>query len=169
MKKHFGKFIAIIVLTFTFNSHLSAQNTAADLSYVVKIDASADQIWEQVRKMDNIDKISSFVGKLQWIGPKGVGGTRICTSPNGKGKFKEKILKFDDQQRSYTWQVVEGIPAKNVINSFKIVDLGLNKSMLVWTSNYEFIQNPNMTEDQFRGFLHSAVSEMVENMSNMIK
>jgi hypothetical protein len=64
---------------------------------------------------------------------------------------------------------VEGIPAKNVINSFKIVDLGLNKSMLVWTSNYEFIQNPNMTEDQFRGFLHSAVSEMVENMSNMIK
>ncbi|MEM6685488.1 MAG: SRPBCC family protein, partial [Bacteroidota bacterium] len=126
MKKYIGKLIVAVLLTFTLNSN--AQNNAADLSYVVKIDASADKIWEQVRKMDNIDKISSYVGSLQWIGPRGVGGIRICTAPDGKGKFKEKILKFDDQQRSYTWQVVEGIPAKNVINSFKIVDLGRNKS-----------------------------------------
>lgn len=163
------KKVIFIALALIVSINLNAQNSIADLSYVSKVDLSADLVWEQIRKMDNIDKISSFVGKVDWTGPKGVGGTRVCTTPDGKGHFKEEILKFNDNQRTYTWQVVEGVPAKTVINSFKVVDLGLNKSMIVWTSNYEFIENPNMTEGQFRGFLQGAVTEMVENMVKMIK
>ncbi len=159
-------FIAFAVLA-TIN--LNAQNSKADLSYVSHVEISADKVWEEIRRMDNIDEISSLVGKVDWTGPKGVGGTRVCTTPDGKGYFKENILKFDDKQRTYTWQVVEGVPAKTVINSFKVVDLGLNQSMIVWTSNYEFVENPNMTEEQFRGFLEGAVTEMVDNMIAMAK
>ena len=168
MKKKI-KQVVIVIVTVLGTFHVQAQNHKSDLSYVSHVDFSADKVWEQIRKMDNIDKISSFVGKVEWIGPKGVGGTRVCTAPDGKGKFKEKIMKFDDIDRTYTWQVVEGVPAKKVENSFRVVDMGLNKSMIVWTSNYEFLKNPNMTEIQFRAFLQGAVTEMVENMVGFIK
>ena len=124
---------------------------------------------EMKKLMDNIDELSSFVASVKWDGPKGVGGTRVCSTPDGQGYFKEQILNFNDAERSYTWQVVEGVPAKQVINSFKVVDLGLNRSMIVWTSNFEFMENPNMTEEQFRNFLQTAVTEMVENMVSLAK
>ncbi|MCI4669754.1 MAG: SRPBCC family protein [Bacteroidia bacterium] len=124
---------------------------------------SADKVWEQIRKMDNIPQLSSAVGSLSWKGPKGVGGERKCVTPDKSGYFIEKILEFDDENRTYEWQVVEGVPAKNVINRFRIIDLGYNKSMVVFTSRFEFIENPNMSEDQFRGFLQSASYEMASN------
>lgn len=164
--KNLIKTITVTALLVFGGLSVKAQNSKADLSYVSTVDLSADKVWEQIRVMDNIDKISSFVGKVDWTGPKGIGGSRLCTAPDGKGKFRENIIQFDDKQRTYTWQVVEGVPAK-VTNSFRVVDLGLNQSMIVWTSDYEFIENPNMTEEQFRAFMEGAVTEMIENMVKM--
>jgi len=164
--KNLIKTITVTTLLILGSLSANAQNSKADLSYVSTVKLSADKVWEQIRVMDNIDKISSFVGKVDWTGPKGVGGSRLCTAPDGKGKFRENIIKFDDNQRTYTWQIVEGVPAK-VTNSFKVVDLGLNKSMIVWTSDYDFMENPNMTEEQFKAFMQGAVSEMIENMVKM--
>lgn len=149
---------------------LSAINfTYAQTPLVKELDRSADKVWEQIRKMDNIDEISSFVSKVEWTGPKDVGGERICTAADGNGHFREKITGFDDKTRTYTYQVVEGVPAKNMNNMIKVLDLGYNKSMIVWTSDYEFVENPNMTQDQFNNFLTSARVEMVENIIKIIK
>jgi len=156
----------VILLTVFISSTLLLQ---AQTPLVVEIGNSADKVWEQIRKMDNIDELSSFVSKVQWKGPKGIGGERVCTSADGKGHFKEKITGFDDKTRTYSYQVVEGVPAKNMNNMIKIVDLGYNKSMIVWTSNYEFIENPNMTKEQFDGFITTARIEMVENITMLVK
>ncbi|MFS4491938.1 SRPBCC family protein [Maribacter sp. 2308TA10-17] len=141
----------------------------AQTPLVTEIESSADEVWEQIRKMDNIDELSSFVSKVQWKGPKNVGGERVCTSADGKGYFKEKITGFNDETRTYSYQVIEGVPAKNMNNTIKVVDLGYNKSMLVWTSNFEFIENPNMTNEQFNTFLKTARAEMVENIIKLVK
>lgn len=132
-------------------------------------DLSADQVWEQIRKMDNIPELSSAVGSLTWTGPKGVGGERKCVTPDESGYFVEKIREFDDKERTYEWQVVEGVPAKNVINRFRVVDLGYNKCMVLFTSRFEFIENPNMSEEQFKGFLQSASYEMATNAIALAK
>lgn len=135
-----------------------------NITVTKKIDLSADEVWEQVRILDNVDKISSFVSKVEFSGPlAAAGGTRVCTNAEGNGYFKESIKEFSDAERSYTYQVVEGVPAKNMINNFKIVDLGYNKSMIIWTTSFEFVENPNMNKDQFVGFLTTAVNEMIEN------
>ncbi|WP_299224433.1 SRPBCC family protein [uncultured Psychroserpens sp.] len=160
MKKAAILFIQLIFAT----SLLQAQTPL-----VTEIESSADKVWEQIRKMDNIDELSSFVSKVQWIGPKNVGGERVCTSADGNGHFKEKITGFDDKTRTYSYQVVEGVPAKNMNNMIKVVDLGYNKSMIVWTSNYEFIENPKMTKEQFDGFITTARVEMVENIIKLVK
>ena len=142
---------------------------SAQTPFVKEVDRSADKVWEEIRKMDNIDVLSSFVSHVKWTGPKGVGGERVCTSADGQGYFRERVTGFDDKTRTYTYQVVEGVPAKNMNNMIKVVDLGYKKSMIVWTSAYEFIQNPNMTQTQFENFLTTARVEMVDNIIKMAK
>ncbi len=159
------KKLALLLIVF-ISSTIALQ---AQSPLVAEIGSSADEVWEQIRKMDNIDELSSFVSKVQWKGPKGIGGERVCNSADGKGYFKEEITGFDDKTRTYSYQVVEGVPAKNMNNMIKVVDLGYNKSMIVWTSSYEFIENPNMTKEQFDGFITSARVEMVENIIKLVK
>ena len=158
------KVLIALALFFISNTMLQAQTPL-----VKEINQSADKVWEQIRKMDNIDELSSFVSHVKWTGPKDVGGQRVCTSTDGKGYFREKITGFDDNARTYSYQVVEGVPAKNMNNMVKVIDLGYNKSMIVWTSDFEFVENPNMTFEQFNNFLTTARIEMVDNIIQTLK
>lgn len=139
------------------------------ITVVKQVALSADQVWAQLRIMDNIDQLSSLVSKVSWTGAHGVGGQRVCTSADGQGYFKESIIAFSDTERSYSYAVVEGVPAKNMVNSFKVIDLGYQKSMIIWTTNFQFMKNPQMDEGQFKGFLNQSVSEMIDNTIKLAK
>ena len=154
---------AMLIISALSTVGATAQSTSPDITVTKHVDQSADAVWAQLRSLDNIDELSSFVAKVDYKGNKGVGGERVCTAPDGQGQFRESITKFSDAERSYSYAVVEGVPAKNMVNSFKVVDLGYNKSLVVWTSNYTFMENPNMTLDQFKGFLTGASTEMIDN------
>lgn len=157
--------IVIAVAVFGF-SQMNAQNPSAKVTNTKVVEASADDVWEILRDLDNIAELSSLVGKVDFTGPNAAGGSRVCTAPDGKGKYKENILAFDDAGRTYTYAVVEGIPAKGVVSNFKVVDLGYKKSMIVWTSTYEkFLENPQMNEEQFVGFMNMASNEMIANVA----
>jgi len=157
--------IAFIAIGF---AQMNAQNAQAKITNTKVVEASADDVWAELRKLDNIDELSSQVAKVAFTGPKGAGGSRVCTSPDGKGKFKENILAFDDTGRTYTYAVVEGVPAMGMVSNFKVVDLGYKKSMIVWTSTYEkFMKNPQMNEEQFNGFLNMASNEMIANVAKL--
>ena len=147
----------------------TAIQSQAQAPLVKEIDLSADDVWSQVRIMDNIDELSSFVSKVKWTGPKGVGGSRVCTASDGNGYFRENITGFSDEERIYTYEVVEGVPAKNMVNEIRVVDLGYNKCLVVWTTSFEFIENPNMTLDQFNNFLLTARKEMLDNIIKINK
>ena len=145
--------------------NVTAQKTNADVTISQIFETSADKVWSELRQLDNIDVLSSIIAKVEFNGPKGVGGSRVCTSADGQGRFKETIIEFDDIGRSYTYAVVEGVPAMGMVNQFKVVDLGYEKSMVVWTSSYEkFVTNPQMDETQFKGFLTQASGEMIANV-----
>ena len=171
MSRIISLLVTIALVTFNF-TNMQAQATADQLPKIaasITADVSADKVWEHIRKLDNIDKVSSVVARVEWNGPKGPGGERKCTTLDGKGYFVEAIKSLDDNQRTYTWHVREGVPAKQVINSLRVVDLGYNKSMIVFNSNYDFIENPNMTEEQFRSFLQTSISEIMTNYVAMAR
>ena len=155
--------LMILALSCTTEKMIAQQSEDAIITTSAMANTSADKVWEQIRQLDNIDKLSSTVGSLTWTGPKGVGGERKCFTPDKSAYFVEKILEFDDKERTYQWQVAEGVPAKNVINRLRVVDLGYNKSMVIFTSKFSFIENPNMSEAEFKGFLQSASYEMAKN------
>ncbi len=146
-------------------TEVSAQNADAKLTYTQVVDKSADDVWTILRQLDNIAEYSSGIAKVDFTGNKGVGGVRVCHAPDGKGKFKEEFTGFDDTNRTLTYAVTEGVPIKGMVNNWKVVDLGYNKCMVVYWSNYEaFMENPQMTEEQFMGFISMSVKEMITNM-----
>lgn len=159
-------FAAIILLTTT--GIISAQNSEAKVTVTKVVDASADDVWTVLRKMDDIQNYSSLIGKVEWSGEHGIGGERVCLPPKeGEGYFKERIVDFSDEQRTYSYALIEGVPVKGMVNNFKVVDLGYKKSLIVWTSNYEqFMKNPQMNEQQFLGFLNQSIVEMVNNVAS---
>ena len=162
-------FMVALTAAGSFNSTY-AQNADAKKTYTKVVDASADKVWSILRKMDQIDKYTNTVARVEWSGNMGVGGSRKCFAPDGQGYFKENIVAFDDTNRTFTYSVVEGVPVKGMINSWKVVDLGYMKSMVVWTTNYdEFMENPQMTFDQFMGFIDASLNEFVGNVAAAAK
>ena len=157
---------AILLLSFT----AFAQTSDAKFTHTQVVDASADDVWEVIREMDDLAKYSSAVAKVDWTGAHGVGGQRVCTAPEGQGFYKESIVAYDDSGRTYSYALVEGVPVRGMVNTFKVVDLGYKKSMIVWTSNYEaFVKNPQMTEEQFGGFIQTSIAELVGNYAQAAK
>ncbi len=149
---------------------IKSQELKDGITNTIFINANADDVWSLLREMDNIDEYSSAVDKVEWNGDKGVGGQRICTSSDGKNQFKESIVAFNDQQRTYSYAVTEGIPAKNMVNTFKVVNMGYHRSAIVWTSNYDmFIENPQMDENQFLAFVNQSSKEMIANISKVVQ
>ncbi|WP_350292658.1 SRPBCC family protein [uncultured Croceitalea sp.] len=147
------------------NTEVYSIEEDARLTQTLIIDARADRVWGLLRELDDVDKYSSTIAKVEFTGNKGVGGERLCTSVDGKGFFKEKIVAFDDRFRTYSYSLVEGVPVKGMVNTFKVVNLGYGKSALIWSSNFEqFMENPNMTEDEFMAFMDSASKETLQKI-----
>ena len=154
--------LATVCVLFSLTAF--AQSSDARITHTQIVDASADDVWDVVRDLDGLAQHSSAVAKVEFTGPQGVGGQRVCTAPEGQGYYKESIVGYDDNARTYTYALLEGVPVKGMVNSFKVVDLGYRKSMIVWTSNYEaFMKNPQMSEEQFMGFLKMSIGEIASN------
>ncbi len=142
--KHSILMLVILLSGVSMNS-VFAQKMEPRKTYTKIVQVSADDVWTELRKLDQVDKYSSTIARVDWSGNMGVGGSRVCHSPDGKGYFQENIVAYDDANRTFTYSLVEGAPIKGMINTWKVVDLGYMKSMVIWTSNYdEFIENPQI-------------------------
>ena len=160
-------FTTILFAVFTAAQICSAQSSVAKVSVTKVIDASVDNVWKLVRQMDDIHQYTVVVGDVEWEGKKGVGGRRVCLPPKGQegGVLNEEILQFSDANRFYEYSV-EGVPTTGMVNSFKVVDLGYNKSMIVWNSTYDsFVENPQMNEEQLKAFLTQTLTEILNNFA----
>jgi len=130
------------------------------------VEASADQVWSVVKKMDKINEYSEFITKVEWSGELNESGERVCYTPEGQGgPLTEKILTFDENDRSYSYSVI-GMPAVGMINSFKVVENGSNGATIVWTCHYDsFVENPKMNEEELKGALNHILNEILDNQA----
>lgn len=139
------------------------------------INDSADAVWGRLRKLDGIeDFLPEVVGK-SWVidnQEPGVGTKRSCTlngMPEEAPATVEEIISFDDVTRSYSYKIEEGsMPVKNMINTFTVKDLGYKKCLLSWEATMEsFIENPKMSEADFRQFVEGNGSMLMKNFSKL--
>ena len=165
------KSIIIIALIFAGFAQGKAQKSDAIMTKTKVINASADEVWERLRQLDKIEELTpDYIGDSWVIGNIGVGATRSCTAPGQTRKtaenpaFTETVLAYDDEKRFYSY-AVSGVPAKNMVNSFKVVDLGYKKCMVVWSSGgWTFVENPQMDQAQFMGFLDAVSDQLITKL-----
>ncbi len=169
MKNLKSQFVAICLLALV--SLAFSQTNEISLTKSKIINASADDVWERLRKLDGLEEIVPNFLQDSWVidnAEPGVGAKRGCTAPGtpkGEASYTEQVVEYDEDRRFYSYAILNGIPAKNMVNSFRVVDLGYKKCMVVWESNGgQFIENPNMTKEQFVGFLNSAGDAMMAGL-----
>lgn len=162
--KNVSKIILLTIISLV-TMETNGQNAEAILTKSVILNSSADDVWGELRQLDKFGELfPNYIADV-WIDsysePK-TGLERKCTAPGqkkGTVSYKETIYEFDDEKRFYSYKV-EGIPAKNMINMFKVVDLGYKKSMVIWNSTgWSFIKNPNMSREEFISFMGAALDE----------
>ncbi len=154
----------ILLLSANFVSAQSMGEPKVQFSKIINM--SADKLWKTVRQIDKIDKYSSNIARVEWTGKIGKGGQRVCYTPDGKGYFKEKIVAYNESAKSFSYSLLEGAPVKGMVNTIKVVDLGYDKCVFVFWSEYkQFIENPQMTQEQFHAFMTSSLEEMTEKMA----
>ena len=165
------KTILIAALIFGGFTTTKAQTADAIMTKTQIINASADEVWGRLRKLDKVEELTpDFIGDSWVTGPIGVGAKRSCSAPGQTRKtaenpaFTETVLIYDDEKRFYSYSV-SGVPAKNMVNSFKVVDLGYKKCMVVWSSGgWTFMENPQMNKEQFVGFLDTVSNQMMARL-----
>lgn len=159
-------FFSTLVLLLSANLASAQSMDEPNVQFSKVVNKPADEMWKTVRQLDQIHEYSSTIARVDWSGNMGVGGERVCHTPDGRGFFKEKIVAYDESSRSFSYSLLEGAPVKGMTNFMQVVDLGYGKCILVWWSNYdEFIENPQMTEEQFQAFMLSSIEEMTDNMA----
>ena len=159
-------FLATLALLLSLNLATAQSMGEPKVQFSKIINKSADKFWETVRQVDKIDKYSSNVARVEWTGNIGKGGQRVCYTPDGKGYFKEKIVAYNESARSFSYFLLEGAPVKGMVNTIQVVDLGYGKCVFVFWSHYDkFINNPQMTQEQFHAFMNSSLEEMTEKMA----
>ena len=164
-----------IILSF-FMLIISFPLTAQQKSFVKSqmVEASADDVWERLRTLDGLEDFAPQHISDSWVHDKkapGVGCVRSCTAAGmkkGEASYSEKITKFSDAERFYQYEVFEGTPTVNMVNSLRVTDLGYKKSMVTWTSTRDgFVKNPQMTEDQFDAFLETAGQSVLNGLASL--
>ena len=158
--------LSTIVLLLSVNFVSAQRMGEPKVQFSKIINKSADKFWETVRQMDKIDKYSSNIANVEWNGNMGIGGQRVCYTPDGKGYFKEKIVAYSESARSFSYSLLEGAPIKGMVNTIQVVDLGYGRCVFVFWSYYDqFIENPQMTQEQFHSFMTNSLEEMTEKMA----
>ena len=109
----------------------------------------------ELAEIDGLEKVIPTLLAETHIEDEGVakqGCVRYCKAPEGN-IFREKIVKLDNATMYYAYEIIEGVSAK-MTNSFKVISLGDNVCKVIWTSDYSFMENPMMKEDQFFAFVN---------------
>lgn len=159
---------SMMILALGASTKVNAQKLP-EANTTVVLNASADEVWERLRKIEGVEEITpSLLSHSELDGEAGVGCTRVCTGPDGKSKYKETVIEYNDASRFYSYKVIEGVPIKGMVNSFRVVDLGYNKCMVVWHSNGgEYLKNPGMSYEQVVGLLAMVEIELATQLAKL--
>lgn len=108
--------------------------------YTVKavrtINTGAQKVWATISVGGGLDKWMPVITECRIEGS-GEGATRYCTLANG-AKLQERILEVNHGRRRFKYGMSEHpLPAKNIVGSIEVVDLGNGQSQVSWSVEFD--------------------------------
>ena len=163
-----------MALAMVLSTEMIAQKVARPNPKVVKthiVNAPAEKVWKEIGSLDKLEEvIPQYLASSKLDGVPKIGVKRHCETPDGSGYYKEQIIEYDEEAMFYRYVMTEGtIPAKNVNNSARVIPLGKDQSMIVWTGYFEYIPNEQMSKQQFEGFMSQAFVDIMNGYAKKVE
>lgn len=100
------------------------------------MDVPADDLWRTIARMKGMeDWYPEFIASSEVPDPEATQPKRNCTTQDGSA-LKERILLRDDATRTFVYAIdAHPLPAKNLVGSLRVDDLGDGRSMVTWGAN----------------------------------
>lgn len=166
MKKVAIGFLTAIIAMFSINiANAQKMGKTQNVTASVVVNKSASEVWKVFSKIDGLEKVIPSIlteTHIEGDGRANVGCVRYCKSPQGN-VTREKVVKLDNKNMFYAYEFVEGVPAK-MTNSFKVIPLGDNACKVIWNSDYTFMENPMMNEDQLFVMINMSGQKMMDEV-----
>jgi mxaD protein len=120
-----------------------AQATAAaPLLHVTKrvtINAPADKVWNAVKDFNALNTWHPALEKDEIVeGTNNTVGAVRLLSLKGGGTIKEKLLRFNPANRSFSYAIIEGvIPVSDYRSRLVVKSAGENTSTVIWSGRFK--------------------------------
>lgn len=100
------------------------------------IAASSDDLWQTVRQMTGMqDWYPGLIRESEVLEEDSAEPRRNCIMQDG-GVLKERILLRDDATRTFVYAIdSHPLPAKNVVGTIRIDEIGNGRSHVTWSAN----------------------------------
>ncbi len=136
MKQLFA-ILSVAILGFT--SQVQAHEGVIHVNKSVKINASADTVWEKVANFGDLGAWHPAVAKTNIVEGKDneVGAKRELTLQDG-GKINETLTAYDAKKKTMTYIITGGVlPVSDYKAVISIKSAGKNKSIATWSANFK--------------------------------
>jgi uncharacterized protein YndB with AHSA1/START domain len=106
------------------------------------INAPADTVWAYLRDFSNLDGWLPAIESCEIEGgarPDQVGAVRVLTAQGGQAVFRERLVSFDDEGRSYAYEFVESpLPVRDYRSTIRVAPVtDSGKTFVEWWGEFE--------------------------------
>lgn len=129
----------------------------------IEISASADTVWKLIGGFGSLPDWLSYIPASELSEG---GRVRSLANPDGDA-IVERLVAFDDADRSYTYAILQApFPVVNYRSTLRVRENGANASTVEWSGTF----TPNGATDDdaitlFRGIYEDGLAELAKRFS----
>ncbi|MGR3909603.1 SRPBCC family protein [Burkholderia sp. SR8] len=129
----------------------------------IEISASADTVWKLIGGFGSLPDWLSYIPASELSEG---GRVRSLANPDGDS-IVERLVAFDDADRSYTYAILQApFPVVNYRSTLRVRENGANASTVEWSGTF----TPNGATDDdaialFRGIYEDGLAELAKRFS----
>ncbi len=106
----------------------------AKVNMKTNLDVGADEIWELIGGFNALPDWHPAVEKSELQEE----GSQRTLSLAGGGSIVEKLEKLDDNERVYSYEIIDSpLPVANYKSTLKVIEQGDGKAAVEWSSEFD--------------------------------
>ena len=127
------------VVIFGFANQSQAHEGVIHVVKSVKINASANTVWEKVDNFGDLGAWHPAVAKTDIVEGDNnkVGAKRVLTLQDG-GKINETLTAYNDKKKTMSYVITDGVlPVRDYSAVITVKSAGKNKAIATWSANFK--------------------------------
>jgi len=132
--------LALVASAFVFPiSAFAEKATVLSIEEKIEVNAPAKAVWTKLHNFGDMGAWHPAVKKTEIVGGENnkPGAVRLLTLQDG-GTIKEKLLTYKFKERTFEYEIVEGVlPVSNYVSTLTVGEAKDGKSLVIWKGNFK--------------------------------